>query len=117
MDGLKIVNNVFRSTKDQLYYLDNPPSTVVINNNVAYNTTGKVAYHVQKGSTYSWSTFRSWHGHEASGTYGDPKFVNVTGRDYHLQSTSPAINRGIVLSGITDGFLGTAPDAGRYEKQ
>jgi hypothetical protein len=48
-----------------------------------------------------------------SGT--DPLFVDAAHHDYHLQSTSPAIDMGTVIPGITDGYLGTAPDAGAYE--
>lgn len=46
----------------------------------------------------------------------DPKFVGPvkTGLGYALQNTSPAINVGTVISGITDGSIGT-PDAGAYE--
>jgi hypothetical protein len=45
----------------------------------------------------------------------NPGFVNASGGDFHLQSTSPAIDYGRQISGITDGFVGSAPDAGAYE--
>jgi hypothetical protein len=41
----------------------------------------------------------------------DPRFVD----GYHLQSTSPAIDQGIVIPGINDGYVGAAPDEGAYE--
>jgi len=46
-----------------------------------------------------------------------PGYVNPApgGADYQLQSTSPAINGGMEIAGITDGFGGTAPDQGAYE--
>ena len=46
----------------------------------------------------------------------DPKFVGPlkTGLGYKLQSTSPAINAGVIIPGITDGSVG-APDIGAYE--
>ena len=44
-----------------------------------------------------------------------PQFVNVAAKDFRLQSTSPAINAGIVIPGITDGYIGSAPDCGAYE--
>lgn len=37
------------------------------------------------------------------------------GTDYHLQAASPAIDAGIVIPGITDGYVGSAPDIGAYE--
>jgi hypothetical protein len=68
----------------------------------------------------------------ATGTYVDdagayvnlpyttgPLFVNTNPDagplDFHLQPGSPAINAGIVLPGITDGYVGPAPDFGAYE--
>jgi hypothetical protein len=50
----------------------------------------------------------------------DPKFVNPTGGDFHLQLGSPAIDRGVNLGYKTDLDNGTvpsgaAPDIGPYE--
>ena len=44
-----------------------------------------------------------------------PQFVNASGRDYRLQSTSPAIDMGVAVSPYTDGYGGRAPDAGALE--
>ena len=51
---------------------------------------------------------------------GNPLFVNVTSGaqanyDFSLQENSPARNAGRVIPGITDGYLGTAPDQGAFE--
>ena len=45
----------------------------------------------------------------------DPRFVNASGGDFHLQAGSPAIDAGRQIPGITDGFAGNAPDIGAYE--
>ena len=45
----------------------------------------------------------------------DPKFIDATGYNFLLQSSSPAINTGLIIPGITDGFVGSAPDKGAYE--
>ena len=53
----------------------------------------------------------------------NPQFVNMAGRDFHLQSTSPLIDKGATLSTVTndmDGVLrplGIGYDIGAYEKQ
>ena len=65
-----------------------------------------------KGTTDSLATFRSWTGFEASGIQADPGFADAA---FDLPATSPAIDRGSVISGITDGVLGAAPDLGRHE--
>jgi len=43
------------------------------------------------------------------------QFVNTSVNDYRLQSTSPGINSGTIVAGVTDGYAGTAPDQGAYE--
>lgn len=47
----------------------------------------------------------------------DPLFLNsgAGGLKYRLQANSPAINNGTVISGVTDGYVGNAPDIGAYE--
>ncbi|MDF2648310.1 MAG: galA [Paenibacillus sp.] len=42
-------------------------------------------------------------------------FVNAAAHDYRLNAGSTAINAGAVIAGITDGYVGAAPDAGAYE--
>jgi len=54
---------------------------------------------------------------------GDPKFANAGAEDFHLLSTSPAIDRGVTLAGVVDDKDGTsrpqgsAYDMGAYEGQ
>lgn len=36
--------------------------------------------------------------------------------DFSLKRNSPAVNTGVVISGITDNFVGKAPDIGAYER-
>ncbi len=43
---------------------------------------------------------------------GDPKFVNASGADFHLQSSSPAIDKGMTLSTVTTDFEGTTRPQG-----
>lgn len=49
----------------------------------------------------------------------DPKFKNLDadhgGLKYQLLADSPAVNKGKVIPGVTDGFVGSAPDIGAYE--
>ena len=42
-------------------------------------------------------------------------FVNPAAYNFRLQASSPAINAGAVIPGITNGYAGTAPDIGAYE--
>lgn len=45
----------------------------------------------------------------------DAKFVDASRGDFRLQSVSPAINRGRVVSPLTNGYVGAAPDQGALE--
>lgn len=42
-------------------------------------------------------------------------FVNPSANDYRLNTGSTAINTGAVIQGITNGYIGPAPDAGAFE--
>lgn len=42
-------------------------------------------------------------------------FANAAAGNYRLTAGSTAINAGAVIPGITDNYVGTAPDAGAYE--
>ncbi len=45
----------------------------------------------------------------------NPKFTNLLENDFSVQADSVAIDAGKVISGITDGFVGKAPDIGALE--
>lgn len=47
---------------------------------------------------------------------GDPLFMNAASGNYNLNSSSPAIDKGILIQGINDNFLGDNPDIGPYEQ-
>jgi hypothetical protein len=51
----------------------------------------------------------------------DPKFVNLEGRDFHLQPDSPAIHAGVSLGYTTDNddkpVPTTSPDIGAYQHE
>jgi hypothetical protein len=43
------------------------------------------------------------------------RFTNAAAGDFRLLSGSAAIDRGVVLSPYTNGYVGAAPDLGAYE--
>jgi hypothetical protein len=61
------------------------------------------------------SQFCSAAGLECNGFEGAPGLTNPGAGDFTLLSSSPNINRGVVIPGINDNFSGTAPDVGAYE--
>jgi hypothetical protein len=59
---------------------------------------------------------------ESNGVNGsDPRFVNAAGSDFHVNGTSPAIDRGVALTGFSEDFDGqsrpqhTTWDLGAFE--
>lgn len=68
------------------------------------------------GSTeYNWAGWKTNSGQDAHSLNADPLFTNAGAGDFTLQSGSPCINAGAVITGITDGYLGSAPDMGYKE--
>ena len=58
--------------------------------------------------------FTAMTGYEQQGRWGDPAFVSA--EDLHLTADSPAVDLGMVLPGVNDGWTGAGPDAGAYER-
>lgn len=48
-------------------------------------------------------------------TSSSGNFIDAAAGDFRLRSTSAAVDAGRVIAGVTDGFTGTAPDAGALE--
>lgn len=120
IDGLRVENNIIIATNgaSEAYWIRSAlPSSVVIDRNLLHNNAGgRIAYVDGRGATTSIGTFRSWTGRELSGMQVGPKFVNAAAHDFRLKAGSPAIDKGVLISGVTDGFVAAGPDLGRYER-
>jgi parallel beta-helix repeat protein len=85
-------------------------SGTIVKNNIAYQNRGGDIVNAIADTELS---------NNLTGT--DPKFVNSAAFDFHLQSISPAINRGVALPEVAKDFdgksrpQGTAYDIGAYE--
>lgn len=55
------------------------------------------------------------YGVDLHSVFADPLFAGSNGSDLHLKKDSPAIDKGINISNVTDSFNGEAPDIGAYE--
>jgi parallel beta-helix repeat protein len=114
VENLRIRNNLARQTGAKIYSLGSGiPASVTIDHDLVWNTSGaSIAWVSGKGNTASLVTFRSWTGHDMHGVKADPR-LDV--RTWRSTLPSPVVDRAVKLSGVTDGYLGTAPDIGRYE--
>jgi hypothetical protein len=117
IDAFRIVNNIHMQKNSKVYaIMTTLPSNAVIANNVSWSTAGVLADVKGKGTARTVAQLQSFTGQGSGEVFADPLVVNAAARDYRLQAGSPAIDRGRVLAGITDGYTGAAPDSGRYER-
>jgi parallel beta-helix repeat protein len=108
----KIYNNTVYGNQHDGISVANATNTRIINN-ISYSNRGSQI--VDTGVNTS-GTIQS-----NNLTTSDPQFVNAAAFDFHLQSSSSAINAGITLTEVTADFAGatrpqgTAYDIGAYE--
>jgi parallel beta-helix repeat protein len=116
--GFKIENNVAYQASNKIYAIEVAlPSDAVIDHNVSYNAQFAPFASVP-GTSFvkDIASFRSLEGgREGLGKYANPLFANLGGLDFRLAAGSPAIDAGVAIAGVTDGYRGAAPDAGAYE--
>jgi hypothetical protein len=96
LDG-KSVERVYNNTVLGRSYL--PPNAKIRNNLLLENDNvsgPKASHNLFKGA--------------------NPRFTKPESGDFTLQSGSPAIDAGVAVPGLTDGFKGKAPDIGAYEQ-
>lgn len=118
IEGLRIINNVISISTGKIYGIESAlPASVVIDQNLLYQAGPGPIATVMGSPASSLETFRSWTGREAQGLVADPRFIDVAGNDYRLQSGSPAIDSGRSIAGVTDGYVGAAPDRGAIEQR
>jgi hypothetical protein len=97
---------------------DVPARNIV--NNLIWDPNAFVAY--VSDSTVDWSEWRSL-GYDAGGLNANPRFVDVSRRNYRLRSASPAIDKARALPEINVDQAGTvrpqgaAPDIGAFERR
>lgn len=87
------------------------------NNDNWYTTRGTAGPHFkwEKKNYNTIAALCTGTGLECGGYENIPGFVNPDGGDFTLLSSSPNVDRGVVIPGINDVFEGNAPDVGVYE--
>jgi hypothetical protein len=110
-------NNIFQSSGYSFAEAPTGSTANDWNNDNWYTTRGTTGPHF-KWENVNFNTIAALcgaSGLECSGYESVPGFTNPTGGDFTLLSSSPNIDRGVVLPGINDNFAGNAPDVGAYE--
>ncbi|MCL5438945.1 MAG: carboxypeptidase regulatory-like domain-containing protein [Patescibacteria group bacterium] len=120
VSGVVIRNNVFAYNTRASDDLNNTASDNDVDYNIYYtdgSAQGQFRYNNAFVDFATWKTDTGWDSHS---TFVEPSFLNRSSSDFHLTSSSPAINAGTDLS-LTSDFAGTivpqgsAPDDGVYE--
>jgi hypothetical protein len=90
-------------------------ANMTVRNNIldGYHVTGQNFGYIAGGTPVEDHNLVTLYSVDGSGT--SPGYSNPAVFDLTLRSTSPAIDSGIGIPGITDGYVGTAPDQGAYE--
>ena len=107
-------NNIYMGAN---YALNNQSTT----NPVSFDYDNLYTTHSSKllywsGTTYnSLSAFTASTSQEANAIVANPAFVSIPNLDFQLSTSSPAIDRAMVIPGFNDGFNGLSPDMGKYE--
>jgi hypothetical protein len=117
-DGLRIANNIIdmTGTGAKVYGLVTwLPDSARINDNLA-RTSGTFATLPDGRRTSSLPTFTAWTGYDTRGVDLDPRFTDRAGRDFTLRASSPAVDTGAVITGVSDVYSGAGPDRGRFER-
>lgn len=116
--GVKVLNNTWYDLDDYSVELHDAPGAVVKNN--IYSSMGKSYVSLTNSSTNNigynllYQTGGTTYPNDLVGV--DPKFVNLSGKDFHPQSISPAINAGTTLTEVTKDYDSNArPQGGAYD--
>ena len=118
-EGNVIRNNIFFGDRDTLLYSENGN----VNNELDFNlwfTSGADPTFVWNGTPYSGlPAFKAGSLQEASGLYADPQLVAAGAANFHLASTSPAVDAGdpafVAGAGETDIDGATRVSGGRVD--
>lgn len=98
--GMSVYNNTFIGDAHMANLVDLSTNNRMMNNIFFGEIQSNVKFTAQRNNMLGWL---------------DPKFVDMDNRDFRLTEESAAIDSGMEIEGITEGYVGNAPDLGAYE--
>jgi len=116
--GFVFVNNVVSTSEQQLFFISYPwDPTAVVDHNLYYTTSPIWRFGYINGTYYgSFATWQTGSTRDTRSLATNPLLADPAVADFRLQAGSPAIDRGVVVAGVTDGYAGSAPDIGAQER-
>jgi len=123
-DGINIKNNIVHATVSGGMMIGVDVLVTSVDIDIDYNLYYLAAEAATatrwhwKGTNYSYANWLTNSGQDANSPTVDenPLLVDPANGDYNLSVGSPAIDAGVAIDGVTDGFEGVAPDCGYAEK-
>jgi PKD repeat protein len=113
--NVTVKNNIAMNLANVCFYVADETNVIACDNNCWYQGAGAgTTYANINGTSYNsggFAAYKSATGWDAHGKWEDPKFVNASGEDFHLQSSSPNIDAGQNL-GLTRDFYGNSVPSG-----
>ncbi len=110
-----LLNNIWTGTDFAFYYQNTGDEPFDQDYDLLYSTGSRlVAY--QDGRYEDVDSYFAEQGQCEHCVEGDPLFVDAQGGDFSLDENSPALDKGLVIAGINEGFRGDGPDMGALER-
>lgn len=98
--GMSVYNNTFIGDGHMATTYNMSNDNRMINNIFYGEIQTNLRFSVQRNNMTGWL---------------DPKFVDMENLDFRLREDSLAIDKGIVIEGVNEDYVGDAPDLGAYE--
>ncbi len=118
--GIHLKNNIFWFPDRGLAIQNALPDDLESDYNLWYDEGGGTLAKYA-GTGYSdIAALRAGTGFELNGVVGDPLFIDWATQNWNVQTSSPAVDAGVVIQGFNDpqsawAFAGSAPDIGAFE--
>lgn len=114
--GFVLANNIL-AAPGAFFDLDQMwDPTATVDRNIYYPLTSRTPIATISGRIYdSLNLWQGTTGKDSHSLTTDPVVINVATADFKLQPTSPAVDKGMPLGEVTQGYVGAAPDIGLWE--
>lgn len=112
--AVHLANNIWIGTDYAFYHENSGDEPLFEDYDLLYSTGSRLVRY--QGTSYdTLADYFAGTGQCEHGLNAPPAFLDEAGEDYRLSEASPAVDVGLPIPGINDGFAGAAPDIGAFE--
>jgi len=113
--GLMFRNNILCSGVGIMQLAREWDASATVDNNSYYSITGGWFGSFGATNLDTYAQYLAATAKENASVFGNPLMVDPGNGNLQLQAGSPLINKGASVAGVTEGYLGAAPDIGAVE--